>query len=132
MSVHLQLADDIRTPPTVAATEETEAKHAAATWVCNRIDLIELDSDHAGKERLIRIVHDAATLHDIGLLFQETLGRPANIVRVGTVVVVEDAGEVCWLGVGDVGEEVVEVVGFRGGVGDFNDGELVVLFCQLV
>ena len=48
------------------------------------------------------------------------------------MVGVEDAGEVCWLGVGDVGEEVVEVVGFRGGVGDFNDGELVIPFRQLV
>ena len=69
MSVHLQLADDIRTPPTIAATEETEAKHAAATRVCNCIDLIELDCDHAGKERLVCVVDDAAALHNIRLLF---------------------------------------------------------------
>jgi len=48
------------------------------------------------------------------------------------MVGVEDTGEVCCLGVVDVGEEVVEVVGFRGGVGDFDDGELVVFFRQLV
>ena len=48
------------------------------------------------------------------------------------MVGVEDAGEVCGFGVVDVGEEVVQVVGFRGGVRDFDDGELVVLFCQLV
>ena len=132
VSMHLQLADDIRAPPTIAATEETEAEHAAATRVCDGIDLVELDSDHAGKERLVCVVDDAAALHDIRLLFQKTLGRPADVVRVRTVIGVEDAGEVCWLGVVDVGEEVVEIVGFRSRVRDFDDGELVVLFRQLV
>lgn len=95
VSVHLQLADDICTPPAIATAEETEAKHAAATGVCNCVDLIELDSDHAGKERLVRVVDDAATLHDIGLLFQETLSCPADILRVRAVIGVEDAGVIC-------------------------------------
>jgi hypothetical protein len=129
VSMHLQLADNIRTPPAVAATEQTEAKHTAATWVCDGVDLIELDGDHAGEERLICVVDDAATLHDVGLLFQETLGCPADIVRVGTVIGVEDTGVVSWPG--DVGEVVVEVVGFGRRVGNFDDGELVVLFRQL-
>ena len=128
--MHLQLADDIGTPPTIAATEQTEAKHAAATGVCDSVDLIELDSDHAGQERLVRVVDDAATLHDIGLLFQETLGCPADIVRVRAVIGVEDAGVICRCV--DIGEEVVEIVGFGGGVRDFDDGELVVFFRQLV
>ena len=130
VSVHLQLADDIRTPPTIAATEETEAKHAAATRVCDGVDLIELDRDHAGEERLVCVVDDAAALHDVGLLFQETLGCPADVVRVRAVIGVEDAGVVSWSG--DVGEVVVEVVGLGGRVGDFDDGELVVFFRQLV
>ena len=80
--------------------------------MCNCVDLIELSSDHAGKERLVCVVNDAATLYDVRLLFQETLGCPADVVRVRAVVGVEDAAEVCGLSAVDVGEEVIEVVGF--------------------
>ena len=110
--MHLQPADDIRTPPTIAATEQTEAKHAAATRVGNGIDLIEFDSDHAGKEGLVRVVDDAAALHDVRFLFQETLSCPADVVRVRAVICVEDASVIS--GPGDVGEVVVEVVGLGG------------------
>jgi hypothetical protein len=34
-------------------------------------------------------------LHNIGLLFQETLGCPADIVGVRAVIRVEDAGVIC-------------------------------------
>lgn len=93
--MHLQLADNICTPPAIATAEETEAKHAAATGVCDCIDLIEFDSDYAGKERLVRVVDNAATLHDIRLLFQETLSCPADVVRMRAVISVEDAGIIC-------------------------------------
>jgi len=98
--------------------------------VCNGVDLIELDSDHAGKERLVGVVDDAAALHDVGFLFQETLSCPADVVRVRAVIGVEDAGVLS--GPADVGEVVIEVVGLGGRVWDFNDGELVVLRRQLV
>ena len=39
--------------------------------------------------------YDAAALHDIGLLFQETFGCPADVVRMGIVIGVEDTS-VIW------------------------------------
>ena len=125
VAVHLQVADDICAPPAVAATEQAEAKHAATTWVGDGVNLVELDSDQAGEERLVGVVDDAATLHDVGLFFEEAFGCPADVVRMGTVIGIENTGEVCL--VGDVGEEVVEVIGFGCGVWDFNDRKLVIL-----
>jgi hypothetical protein len=51
-------------------------------------------------------------------------------VRVGAVIGVEDTGVVSWPG--HAGKVIVEVVGLGSRVRDFDDGELVVLFRQLV
>lgn len=125
--MHLQITDDICAPPAIAATEEPELKHTATTWMSNGIDLIELDSDESGEEGFVGIVDDAATLYDVRLFFEKALGCPANVVRVRTVVGVENASIVCRLGVD--GEEVIEIIGLGGRVWDFDDCELVVLSC---
>lgn len=131
-AVHLQVADDISTPPAVAAAEKSELEHAAATRMSDGIDLVEFDGDQASEERFVCVVHDATPLHDVHFFFllEETFGRPADIVRMRAVVSVEDAGVVCRLG--SDGEEVVEVIGLRGRVGHFDDCELIVFGCQLV
>jgi hypothetical protein len=127
ITVHLQIAYDIRTPPTIAATEEAELKHAATARVSDGIDLVELDGYHLGVERLVGVVDDTSALYDVWLFCEEALGCPADVVRVRAVICVEDAGEVRWFGV--EGEEVVEVIGFGSRVEDFDDCELVVVGC---
>lgn len=47
VSVHLQVANDIRTPPAIAATEQAKPEQAATAWVGNGVDFVELNSDHA-------------------------------------------------------------------------------------
>lgn len=99
VSVHLQIADDICTPPAIAAAEEAEVEHAAAARMSDGVDLVEFDGDQSCEEGLVGIVDDAAALHDVCRFFEESLGCPANIVRVRAVVCVKDASVVCWHGV---------------------------------
>lgn len=106
--MHLEVVYHVRSPPTVAAAEEPELKHAAATWMGNSVDLVELDSDQPCEDRFVGIVHNAATLHNVWLIFEKALGCPANVMRVGTVVGIEDAGEVCWCSV--CRKEVIKII----------------------
>lgn len=93
--MHLEVVYHVRPPPAVAAAEEPELKHATATWIGNSVDLVKLGSDHACEEGFVDIVNNTSTLHNVWLIFEKAFGCPANIVRVGTVVGIEDAGEVC-------------------------------------
>jgi hypothetical protein len=130
VAVHLQLADHIRPPPAVAATEEAELKHPATARMSDGIDFVELNGYHLGVEGFVGVVDDATALHDVWLFGKEALGCPADVVRVRAVIGVEDAGEVCWFPF--EGEEVIKVIGFGSRVWNFDDCELLVVGCQLV
>jgi hypothetical protein len=68
--------------------------------VCDGVDLIKLDGDQTRKPGFVCIVDDTAALYNVCLFFEEALGCPADIVRVGTVIGVEYARVVCRLGNG--------------------------------
>jgi hypothetical protein len=130
ITIHLQIAYDFRTPPSITATEEAELKHAATARMSNGIDFVKLNGYHLGVEGLVGVVDDTSALYDVWLFCEEALGCPANVMGMRAVICVEDAGEVRWFGV--EGEEVIEIVGFGSRVEDFDDCELVVFGCQLV
>ena len=94
VAVHLEVADDIRAPPAVAAAEQSKLEHPASAWVCNRVDLVKLNGNHARKEGFVGVVYDTAALHDVCLLLEEAFGRPADVVRMRAVVCVEDSSVV--------------------------------------
>jgi hypothetical protein len=94
VAVHLEVADNIRAPPAIAAAEQSELEHPASAWVCNGVDLVKLDGDQPRKEGLVCVVYDTAALHDVRLFLEEAFGRPSDVVRVWAVVCVEDAGVV--------------------------------------
>jgi hypothetical protein len=91
------------------------------------IDLVKLDGDEAGEEGFVSVVNDATTLDNVGLFAKEPFGCPSDVVRMRAMIGVEDTREVRWVSV--VGEEVVEIVGLRGRVWDFDDLEMDVLGC---
>lgn len=128
VSMHLEVTNDIRPPPSVATAEESKLKHAAATRVGNSIYLVKLDGDHARQKGLIGVVDNATALDNARLLFQKSLGRPAHVVRMWTVVRGEDADIVGRTRV--CGEEMIGIVGFGGRIRDFDDCELLILSRQ--
>lgn len=128
VAVHLVLAKKWCFPVSIAAAKEPEAKHPAAAWVRDGVDLVELDGDHLGVEAFVGVVDDAASLDNVdGLVCEESLSCPSRVVRMRAVVAVKDSNNI---GIRTEIEEVVEVVGLGLGAWNLDDPEVLVLLWQ--